>query len=250
LKKPTRNDVAQSLGQPVLAEMSDGLRRTKRNLLLVSSIVGFASAAEIKVTQAGFLGFQFTNPTQWWLDVFMLSLVAYLLVQFAWQTFDYIMQTRLRVTGTRVSHVTAAKFAGPGGDYPDDPNQSTLYNWWLESSGKQEGFREAVKTLDDVASSLRDIAKGPAEDMSQSPQGIVRQADSIKTAAGTLRNQLVAWEKAISSERIPESLERFDKWFQLFPRSQKWRLWLLDLALPFFTGVAAILLVLTRVVCG
>ena len=227
-----RKAIEESLGNPVLADVPDELRKTKRNLLVVAGVVIFASLAEIEVTQAGFLGFQFTNPSEWWLDLSLLCVVAYLFAQFAWQVADYLMQTRVRITGTRVAHVTTARAAGSEGDYPNDPSQSSLYYWWSEETKSSKGLHKTVAELEGAAERIDAFANQPENAANPNINHVESAAHDLRRATGELQRQIEQWEKVITSQRIPLSLERFDRWFGCFTRSQVWRLFVLDIALP------------------
>ncbi len=102
--------VEVDLGEPVFAEFSENLRRTKRNLLIVSSVAIFAHLSGVQIQATGVLGLKFDNDLeQIWLQTALFFIVAYLFLQFVWQASDYIHLNRLRITGTRLSHVTTGK---------------------------------------------------------------------------------------------------------------------------------------------
>jgi hypothetical protein len=63
-----------------------------------------------------------------------------------------------------------------------------------------------------------------------------------------LERRLDGAVKAVQSARIPVSLERFDRWFQRFSKSQIARIVLLDLAFPFIFGAFAIGLSVQRMI--
>lgn len=57
----------------------------------------------------------------------------------------------------------------------------------------------------------------------------------------TREAKLEAITAGMSTARITESLERFDRWYLYLQRSQSMRWLLFDLVLPILIGVAAIL---------
>jgi hypothetical protein len=230
----------QVLGEPILPEFSEDLRRTKRNLLIVSSVSIFAQLSKIQITETAFLGFKFSSPDQAWLQIGVLSVVGYLFIQFCWRGWDYIQFSRLRITGSRVSHVTTARLASEYGDYPNDPIQSTLYNWWLEAGKRIGNLSEIANELRRVAKELEDVAKRQGNMEMANINHVVHGAGDIRNKASELERRLGEAVKVIQSARIPVSLERFDRWFRRFSKSQIARIVLLDLAVPFIFGVVAI----------
>lgn len=58
----------------------------------------------------------------------------------------------------------------------------------------------------------------------------------------SLRRSIEEAQKTFSAARIPVSLERFNKWFEFFLRSQNLRWLIIDVFVPLFLSVYAILL--------
>ena len=240
--------VEQDLGEPVLPEFSEDLRRIKRNLLIVSSVAIFAQLSGVQITEAGFLGFKFSNPDQIWLQIALLSVVGYLFVQFCWRAWDYIQHTRLRITGTRVSHVTTGKLASKYGDYPNDPIQSTLYNWWLNEARRIGNLSAMADQIHRITDLLEEVAKRPGNMEMPNINHVMQSASEINNNIAKLVNRIEEAEKAIGSARIPVSLKRFDRWFHRFPKSQIRRIILLDVAFPFFFGAMGIWLTVAQII--
>ena len=239
----------QVLGEPVLPDFSDELRRTKRNLLIVSAVAIFALVSNVKITESGFLGFKFSNPDQVWLLLAMLTITLYLFVQFCWLTLDYLQQTRLRITGTRVSHVTTGKLASDLGDYPDDPRQSTLYNWWLGEAMRIGNLSALADQIRSATTRLDELAHRPDNLEMPNLDSVLNTMGEINKHAAKLESRLDQVTKTFGSGRIPVSLERFDRWFRCFSKSQVARLFCLDIVFPFVLGIIAILITAKQLVC-
>ncbi|CAH0338939.1 hypothetical protein [Rhizobium sp. CECT 9324] len=231
-----KTDLQKAIGSPVLAEASDDLRRTKRNLLLFASVSLFAKLAGIRITEASFLGFKFNNPEQIWLEAAMLSIAAYLFIKFAWLTVEYLQETRVRITGTALSHVTTAVLASHHGDYPSNPRQSTLYYWWTTQADKIGDFESAVNKLEAACSEIQELAARPGNIDQPNIQQMTKAATEARAAASNLAGRIQSAQTALQAERIPASLGRFDKWFRCFERVQAWRIIVMDIILP--TGLA------------
>ncbi len=234
------------LGEPVFAEFSENLRRTKRNLLIVSSVAIFAHLSGVQIQATGVLGLKFDNDLeQIWLQTALFFIVAYLFLQFVWQASDYIHHNRLRITGTRLSHVTAAPISSEHGDYPDDPIQSTLYHWWSTQAGKIGNLSRVAGELHEAAARLGEAANA---DMDQANINNIREIGGlINKDAADLSRKIEVAQKAITAERIPNSLKRFEEWFSRFRTSQVRRMFVLDVGVPVFRGLAGIYLTFSKV---
>lgn len=239
--------VEAALQEPVFADFSEELRRTKRNLLAVSSISIFAYFSGVEITEPEILGMKFTNPDKVWFQSAFLCVAGYLLLQFGWRAWDYVQHTRLRITGTRVSHVTTAVLSSEHGDYPNDPTQSTLYNWWRAEARKIGNLSQVADELHRAAAQLEEVAQRPGNMEMPNIHQVSTAAASINGNAAQLSRKIEEAEKAITSIRVPASLERFDAWFHRFSTSQVLRILLLDLIFPGVVGLTAVALVILEI---
>ncbi len=57
-------------------------------------------------------------------------ITVYYLIYFVTLTYEFFTGWRIRLTGSRLTYITGAKWTTEEGDYPDDPRQSNFYNWW------------------------------------------------------------------------------------------------------------------------
>lgn len=228
--------VKRVIGEPVLEEFTDDLRRTKRNLLVVASIVIFYSFFDLKITEAGFLGIKFQIVPASAIDIGLGLILGYMLLQFVWKVWDHVQHIRIRVTGTRLVHQTGSSFGSQHADYPSDPRQSSLYRWWTSQSHLLEKIHELMGELNSAATALQDTAANPDIVNSPNMQSMIEAAGRGGGAANLLSARLDDLAKAITSERIPVSLGRFDRWFWNFQWSQIWRILLLEIAFPALWG--------------
>ena len=238
--------VEVDLGEPVFAEFSENLRRTKRNLLIVSSVAVFAHFSGVQIQATGFAGLKFVDDLEpIWLQAALFCIVTYLFVQFLWQAFDYIHHNRLRITGTRLNPVTVGTVASEHGDYPDDPIQSTLYHWWSTQAGKIGNLSNVADELQRVGAQLEEAAN---ENMEQpNIMNVINIQGNITKGVEDLRRKIEAAEKATTAERIPISLKRFDVWFRRFRASQVFRILGLELGLPAIIGLLGFCLMILEV---
>jgi len=232
----------RAMGEPVLPEFSEDLRRTRRNLLVVSSVLIFAQISKVQITAANFFAFKISNPSQTWLYIGATCVLAYLLLQFCWKGWDYIHFMRIRVTGSRLSHVTTGRMASDFGDYPSDPNQSNLYYWWTEQARKIGNLSKMADDVHIVANRLQEVAKQPGNIDMSNINHVTSSAGEINNKISSLENRLTELQKVLNSTRIPTSLERYDRWFYHFKKSQVCRIVMLDLVFPLVLGVTAMYL--------
>ena len=241
-------EVEKSLGEPVAADFSEYVRKLRGNLVFVSflSISLIIGGLEIESTSS-ILGLKFKGLDNAAITSGLLILNGYMLVHFLWCSIDAFQEWGLRVTGTRLSFVTTAKLGSIHGDYPSDPRQSSLYNWWKDEAGKigslADPITEIVRKLEiwetEVKRALN--AQGNTEVVSA-----CNAINKVSTDIKQLQRSIVNASQTVESRRIPESLKRFDNRFQLFLRSQNLRWLLLELGLPIITGAVAVYLLASK----
>ncbi len=126
------------------------------------------------------------------------------------------------------------------GDYPSDPLQSTLYNWWLEQARRIGNLSAMADQVHRVADRLEEVANRPGNMEMPNINRVLESASQINGDIAKLKNRIGEAEKAIRSARIPVSLERFDRWFRCFERSQITRIMILDVIFPFVFGAVGL----------
>ena len=243
-------EAEKGLGEPVLAEFSDELAKSKRNLLLVSSVVLFIGFSEIRIDEINILGVKFGIPEASYLNWALVVVVSYFLIQFLWLIFDYIHHAQLRLTGTRVSHVTSAKVASSFGDYPDNPAQSSLYNFWLNGSKTVQQLHEMRDLIADAIKHVEEASEKPTIKENPNINEVLRAAHRLRDNLTKLETSQTKLADVLNSERIPVSLARFDKWFWRYKKSQSWRIVLLDLCLPTLTAICALGITICDLICS
>ena len=223
--------VKRVIGEPVLEEFTEDLRRTRRNLLVAASIAIFFSYYDLEIVEAGFLGIRFKIIPESAIVTGAAFLLAYLFTQFTWKAWDYVQHIRLRVSGSRLTHQTGSGWGSQDGDYP---RQSTLYAWWV---GRVPIFGNLRTLVDEILVATSDLKKTAATpDFAENPNlnNIINAATRAESSANTLGARIDDAVKTLTSQRIPTSLERFDRWFWNFQWSQRWRVIILDIGFPIF----------------
>lgn len=247
--KSSVDAVQKVLGEPASAELTDNAWKIRTNLIFAAIVSIAVVYGDLHIDpDSQIFGLKFNGFNDTVLTNGLTAAVAYLLIHFLWASLDSLLEWRLRVTGTRVAFVTVARLASQDGDYPGDPRQSTLYNWWLgqaQSIGDLGTRWEEVNTkLTDWETTLRVRFAEGADAMN-----IVNATNRIRELREDLARfgrEVQAASGAIQSQRIPASLERFDSWYALFLRSQNLRWLLVDFLAPVLTGGYALCLLLSR----
>lgn len=237
------------LGTPFSGDLPDNALKVRRNLFVVSliSIILIITGAKVDPTSTLF-GIKFTDLKAEHIPWGLLLLNIYFFLHYLWYAAEAFMEWRLRLTGMKVAFQTAMKFASQEGDYPSDPRQSTLYNWWVAEAQRIQKLQEPINAMEKKVSNFEDRAaglKGDTNGLNYSQA--VTMLSSIKTDISTLQRQLKSAIDTIESTRIPASLERFDGWFHLSLRTQSLRWILIDLSLPVLLGLTANVLLVRQV---
>lgn len=225
------------LGEPVFIELSDYARKIK-NSLVFSSVLGIGlSFTSILVSEdSTILGIQLENFSNTHVETLLLLLVIYFSIHYLWVVVDNFMEWRLRITGSKTAFITGARVGSAEADYPVDPRQSTLYNWWLAQ-------QKDLGSLHDAIGRIKLLEQDLLEKSNRYPENTVDIQGSLLELNENLRiytqsSQLI--EGVASTDRIPVSLKRFDDWFKLFVKSQNTRWFLFDFVFPVVISILAI----------
>lgn len=234
--------VENALGNPVMCEFSAPIQKI-RSTLFFFSIVGFAvTLGGLTIDQSSsFLGLKFNNLTHDFVRQILFWVILYLIIHFIWGSIDCFVEWRLRLTGTRVSYITAASYTSEHGDYPSDPRQSTLHNWWKNHASQIGNLNEKIESINQNLEQCQTGLSKKIEESSNPSWGAFQSnLSQAVTNLSNLSGAVKEAEKTISAERIPASLMRFDNWCQFFLRSQNLRWIVIEFSLPIVLGIVSI----------
>ena len=193
-------------------------------------------------------GFHLENLNDAILGRVIAAVVVYMLTHFLWYVIDGFSGWRIRVTGTRLSFITAGTWGSDDLDYPNDPRQSTLYNWWRL---KRTAIGNLHSRLPTIETSLEDLKARLTE--LQAPPSVVENSTNVLNGLGEVQKAFIELKHAIeivhaqdTSPRMVASLRRFDRWYGFWLRSQNLRWIVLDVGLPLLLGVLALVLLVVR----
>lgn len=239
--------VQKVLGEPVAAGLSDRAWKTRTQLLAVSVVAIALVRLGLHVNRdATVFGFSLSGLTDRMVRVGLAVWIVYLLAHFAWMAWEGFAEWRLRLTGTRVASITVGTFGGEESDYPSDPQQSTLANWWRGEAQKIGNLTALMSGLEPrLTSQEAAIREACQTNNAINVASATMPLGDIRSAAQQLRQQIQQTEKTLSSLRIPASLDRFERAYAHFLKSQNIRWLVLDVLLPLIVAVAA-LFVLVR----
>lgn len=245
----TLQAVEKILGEPALPELPENVWKIRNNLILAALISIAVVFGELHIEpDSQILGLKFKGLTDQVLTNGLLAIVSYLLVHFLWASLDALVEWRLRVTGTRVAFVTTGRFSSEHGDYPSDPRQSTLYNWWKDEAHRIGSLTKNLPEIDVKLVEWEAKLKAQFRD-GPDAMNIVNATtllSSVREQMARLTREVKEASDAIGAARIPASLKRFDNWYALFLRSQNLRWLLIDFLAPVFAGGYALFLLLNR----
>lgn len=225
-----RSKMLRELGEPVMADMPEELRRTKRNFLALATFMLFYQWSGISISQAAPLGIEISVIDPKWILWAFFAIGSYTAIQFVWLLYNYCMEIRIRLTGGEKPYTTVenegAMFGGEGKVSPIDSRQASLHFWWANMRKKIPGRTEIEAHLNQIKQ---------ANNASDDPQ-----AKTLNENIGKLNNTLAEIRTVLSSQHIQISLDRYETGFNNFSRSQRWRFYLLDAALPILLGLLAL----------
>lgn len=237
--------VEKVLKEPVAAGFSDQAWKIRNNLIVGSSIALVMGLAKVQIApDSTFLGLKFNGLNDNVIRLTLAAVVIYLLFHFLWAGWDSLLEWRLRITGTRTVFQTGSMFAPRHVDYPVEPRQSTLYNWWVMQHTAiarvgivVEELQEKLKTW---AADIQAIREGKSDPYSNNLNNVISGLSQVNVQYADLVRALKANTEAITDDRIPTSLKRFDGWFQLFLRSQNLRWFVIEFVAPVIFSFAAL----------
>lgn len=237
----------KALGEPLMPEFTDYMRRARSLLIVVSVMsIGVVIGGLVIDPSSSVLGVRFQGLSDELIRKGLLIANAYLLIHFLWGGFDSWLEWSARLTGTRVAFVTTGTFASEHGDYPSDPRQSTLYCWWKEQASRIASLTEPLEKTEEKLSRWEKRVEEAILKNDPNLMTIVQSFRDIRTNIEDVKRKIENVEKTLTATRIPSSLKRFDSRFKLMLRSQNIRWLILELAFPLLLGGWAVLLLVNE----
>ncbi len=217
------------LGEPVFIAPDEQTQKSKRNLVVLTSTIIIYKLLGAEVTSFQPLGVTIPKGNGVYIDGALWVMLIYFGVHYLWHIWDSVLEWRNRFTGCNVLFQTGSSFASNDKDYPSDPRQSSLMTWWSEQSNvlhhSMKGWIEQIQ--------------GYMDRYREDNNRYKELRDTLDAAADALKKH----ELFFSSDRIPMSLYRYERWLSLFHWSQLLRFGVFEIATPIaLWGASAILM--------
>jgi len=243
MPEPDIAKVQKALGEPLMPEFTDYMRRVRSLLIIVSLIsIGVVVGGLTIDPTSSVLGVRFQGLSDELVRKGLLIVNAYLLIHFLWGSADNWLEWGARLTGTRVAFVTTGTIASEHGDYPSDPRQSTLYNWWKGEASRITSLSEPLEKTDEKLAAWEKRVEESILKNDPNLMTVIQSFRDIRINIEDLKNRLEKVESTLTAIRIPSSLERFDQRFNLMLRSQNLRWLTIELFFPLALGGWAVYL--------
>jgi hypothetical protein len=233
------SQIRKTLGEPIILEFPDYVRKIRTNLIVISIISIVFILNEVKLS-GSFFGIKIESLNASHISILMAVMTFYFLFHFTWCSIDYFNEWKIRSTGTKAHFIThGGMWPDMKGDWPKTPRQSTLYNWLLLQKNdlkKTQGMISELITKTNQASknilTLED--NNATQRLANEVQTFIPKINQIESKLDGLASN------GIFSERIGESLKRFDNCFHRFLTSQNMRWFWIELFLPLALASVAI----------
>lgn len=229
--------VEKVLGEPFAMDFPDYVRKI-RNALVTTSVISIALLlGGLQIAgDSTFLGLKFEGLSNSLILKVIFVLNAYMFLHFLWCSIDHFQEWWLRLTGTRVAYVTTGRFSSEAGDYPNDPRQSTLYNWWKDEARKISSLQEPLKNIQTKLETWEATVKQRLEGKDPNVVNVCMSINQVSSEVQKLKKSIEQIDKSLESKRVPVSLKRFDSHFQFYLRSQNLRWLVFELGFPLALG--------------
>lgn len=241
--------VEKALGEPAFTEFPENSWKIRTNLIFASTVAIAVVLGNLHIDpDSSIFGLKFKGLSDTIITNGLIAAVSYLLLHFLWVSIDAVFEWRLRITGTRVAFVTTGRISSEHGDYPAEPRQSTLYHWWIEQSKGLGSFETRMTSIE------HRLESWDADLRARFTQGTdAMNIVNATTSIAAVRDEIAKFHRAIvesgkivHATRVPVSLARFNRWFELFLRSQNLRWFVIEFLLPILVGGYALSLLLCR----
>ncbi len=234
--------VAEVLGKPAGFDISDPAVKVRKSLMAASIALLCLVIAKIEPSDTfTIFGVAFKGVTADKIVVGAMIVLTYSLAHFLFYVVELLGEYRVRMTGARVVFQTGARAGSSHVDYPDDPKQSSLANWWKSYARRLHSVGELT---DRISSDLEEIKYrlGNPDEIKGTPDDIATSQlmGQVNAHLMSLRNELEASREIVLSPRIEVSLDRFDSWYKGLMNLQGFRVVVVEVALPILLGLTSL----------
>lgn len=208
--------------KPKIDPLDINAQRIRRNILVTSIISFFLTygSSGIDTENSSFVGVKFDELNIDYIKALLILMLVYLIAHFLWYVSDDIKANALKLTGIAIKkkNLGSALFPSDGMLDPvaDETEQSTLYSWWVGRQRYAKEYKECLEQLLDDGSPINNHEK---------------HAKVIETML-------------IEEEHISKALQRFDRKFWSYQKSQLLRWIIADVGMPTCVGISSIIILI------
>lgn len=211
--------VEKILKEPIFIGLDEKAIKTRNSLIGFSTFALFYTLGNLSIVSTkgySFFGLSLSGVTDEKVKLFLLLTVSYFLIHFVWSSWDTFWEWKLRITGTNASFITTATMDMDEVDNINHPRQCTLSGWWLKQKKRFEAIENNPKLSPEKA---------------------------LESTFKALNDELS------NKKRLQCSLERFEKRFFSFQKSQHIRWFIFEFLFPLLLGSSAVICLLTKIFC-
>ncbi|WP_148049546.1 hypothetical protein [Pseudomonas brassicacearum] len=234
--------VAAVLGKPAGFDISESAIKVRKSLMAASIALLCLVIAKIEPNDTfTIFGVAFKGVTADKIVIGGMSVLVYSLIHFISYILELLIEYRVRATGARLAFQTGTKAGSQYVDYPDDPKQSSLLNWWKSYAHRLnvvEELADKVNTdLEEIKRRIENIDEiSRAPDMATTSQLMGQVNASLINISSDLKTS----REVIMSPRIEASLQRYETWHKNLITLQGLRVVILEVMFPILLGVISL----------
>jgi hypothetical protein len=250
-REVSEKDVRTALGEPFSADFNDYTRKLRMNLIVASFIALIIVYAHVSILPSStFFGLTFRGLTDRIVLIALLLVNVYTSLHFLWCSYDHVLEFILRQSGSRVAFQTGSSFGHPHVDYPKNPRQSTLYNWWIKIGRDLPDLKNGMEKVLADFDVLQKQFNETKPETTAGAADVAGQINGLRLNLGELTRGIEKTIEVMDSPRITVSLSRFDGAFRRMLQSQNLRWLIFELGIPAVMGILAITMLSMRIAQG
>ncbi|MFG0461508.1 hypothetical protein ACF8GG_19585 [Pseudomonas sp. yb_1] len=236
--------VGEVLGKPSGFDISEPAMKVRKSLLAASIALLCLVMAKIEPSDTfTIFGVAFKGVTADKIVVGGILVLIYSMIHFLTYIVELIMEFRVRVTGAKVAYQTGARAGSQYVDYPDDPKQSSLSNWWKDQARRLLVLDEFIDKMNADLEEVK-LRLGSPGEVRGAPDEIAT-SQLMGQVVGNLQKLKMDVQnnrEVLMSPRIEVSLQRFETWHKDLISLQGLRVVVLEVAFPILLGTVSLAL--------
>ncbi|WP_289284100.1 MULTISPECIES: hypothetical protein [unclassified Methylophaga] len=236
--------------EPFIGDQPTDLLHTRRNLLLISSIVIFSYFTGLEINPER-LKYYFADDANavFHINLAALFIISYLWVSFSWKYTDFY-DTQLILTTKGIKFINKVSVPiGTDVEVPDLNENYSIYPWWKQMEQIVKYNNEVfITAASEVSKFSKSLAEEQLKKVNESSSTLGSRLDDLKYKVGTVQDSLRRiTEHNPYQERVDKAMEHFGRHFWQCIHSQKIRVSILEGWLPLLLGALALSILINQV---